>query len=395
MGKSIDINIDEMKSLYNQGLSDNEIAKVFGCSRKSISKRRQKLGLSVNFRRAIDKEKEQIIIQMFSEGKSGGEICRTLHLSSSTIAKFKKEHGIQSAFEMKMSAEDIEKAMQMAKEGYMDTEIANMFSVSAGNIMFHRKQRGIKSQFSYDKISKIDNDKFLELFNQGLGDVEIGKQLGMTSDGIYAHRMRHGYLRESQVLAKSKELTDFQKQVLIGTMLGDSSFKVGKDMINPSVSCAHGIAQKEYCEYKAQIFESLGAYAKYHKRNKPDKRNGKFYEDYTMYIPANPELLDWYKTFYPNGKKVIPFELLQYFTEVSLAFLFMDDGSKASTGAVIATNCFSIEEVERFQKFLMDKFGLETSIFKDHQLYIRAKSYRLMKSLIEPYMCECMKYKIR
>lgn len=395
MGKKIDINLDEMKALYNQGLSDNEIAKKLGCSRKTIEHRRKDCGLSANSHNAIDEEKAEIIIRMFSEGKSGGEICRTLHLSSTTVAKFKREHGILSAFEMKMSAEDIEKAMKMAEEGYMDSEIAKVFGVTAGNTQIHRKKRGIKSRFSYDKISKIDNSKFEGLFKQGLSDEKIAIELDMTADGIYAHRIRHGYLRENYALSKPKELSDFQMQVLIGTMLGDSSFKMGKDVVNPAVTCAHCVAQREYCEYKAHIFESLGAYTKYHKRNKPDKRNGKYYEDYTMFIPANPKLLDWYKAFYPEGKKVIPFELLPYFTKVSLAFMFMDDGSKASTGGLLATNCFEIDEIKQFQDFLLQKFNIETTLLKNHALYIKAKSYRLMKSLIEPYMCECMKYKIR
>lgn len=395
MGKRININLDEMKALYNQGLSDNEIAKILGCSRKTIEHRRKDIDLPANSHRAIDEEKAKIISRMFSEGKSGGEICRTLHLSSATVAKFKKENSILSAFEMKMSAEDIDKAMKMAEDGYMDTEIAKVFGVTAGNIQTHRKKRGIKSKFSYDKISKIDNSKFEKLFRQGLSDEKIAIELGMTADGIYSHRIRHGYLRENYALSKPKELSNFQKQVLIGTMLGDSSFKMGKDMVNPAVTCAHCVAQKEYCEYKAYIFESLGAHTKYHKRSKPDKRNGKCYEDYTMFIPANPMLLDWYNAFYPKGKKVIPFNLFQHFTEVSLAFMFMDDGSKASTGGLLATNCFEVDEIKLFQNFLLEKFNIETTLLKDHALYIKAKSYRLMKSQIEPYMCECMKYKIR
>ena len=47
-----------------------------------------------------------------------------------------------------------------------------------------------------------------------------------------------------------------------------------------------------------------------------------------MYVPANPAIKEWDEAFYKNNKKVIPFELFNYFTEVSLAFMFMDDGTK-------------------------------------------------------------------
>ena len=316
MGRKLSIDLETLKILHGQGLSDAEIAHKLGCSRKTIEHRRKEVGIPANQHPSIDEEKAKTIIQMFLEGRSGGEICRTFHLSNATLVKFKRKHNIQSAFEMKMSEEDIEKAMQMATEGYMDSEIARVFGVTAGAIMFHRKRRGVKSQFSYNKISKIDDSKFKVLFEQGLSDQKIATELGVTADGIYTYRIRHGYLRESYSLAKPKKLSFFQKQVLIGTMLGDASFKLGKGVKNPAVSCAHCVAQKEYCEYKAHIFESLGAKANYHKRNIPDKRNGKCYEDYTLFLPSNPELLDWYKAFYPRGKKVIPFNLLQkYFTK--------------------------------------------------------------------------------
>lgn len=75
--------------------------------------------------------------------------------------------------------------------------------------------------------------------------------------------------------------------------------------------------------------------------------------------------------------------------------MFMDDGSKANCGGQLATNCFSIEDLQKFQTFLLEKFNIETTIYKNHTLYIKAKSFRHMKSNIEPYMCECTKYKIR
>ena len=88
----------------------------------------------------------------------------------------------------------------------------------------------------------------------------------MSSDGIYSHRMRHGYFRESLSENKPIELSNFQKQVLLGTILGDSSFKMGKDSKNPAITCAHCIKQKEYCEYKTKIFENLGSNCVYRKR---------------------------------------------------------------------------------------------------------------------------------
>lgn len=280
-------------------------------------------------------------------------------------------------------------------QGLMDSEIAKQIGgITDGAVFYWRKKLGLKTKFDYSQVAKIDKEKFEELFNQGLSDYVIAEKLGMSPDGVFSHRQRHGYVRKSLIIAKSIPLTQFQKEVLMGTLLGDSSLRVQKKVHNPSLSCSHGITQKEYCEYKTEIFKSLGAHCEYHKRNIPDKRNGKCYEDYTMRTPANPELQIWYNAFYPNGKKVIPADLFKYFTAASLAFMYMDDGYKASCSYSIATNCFDIEHIKVFCRMLKEKFNIDTSILRNNAIYIKANSRNLFEHLIKPYMCDCMLYKL-
>lgn len=281
-------------------------------------------------------------------------------------------------------------------QGLMDSEIAKEIGgITDGTVFYWRKKLGLKSKFDYSRVSKIDNKKFEELFDKGLSDYAIAKELGMSPDGIFSHRMRHGYTRDSLVTAKARPLSEFQKEVLMGTLLGDSSLRRQRKEWNTEVSCAHGMSQKEYCEYKTEIFESIGAHCEYHKRNTPDKRNGICYEDYTMYIPVNPELNSWYDAFYPDGKKVIPSSFFQYFTAASLAFMFMDDGCKTQQSYSISTNCFSLNDLNTFRKMLRDKFDLETTVWKDNALYIKVCSRSRFEDLITPYLCDCMKYKLQ
>lgn len=293
----------------------------------------------------------------------------------------------------KLTEEDKETLIALYNQGLMDTQIAQLLSVSRSAIYYWRKKLNMQTTFDYSKIRKFDNQKFEELFNQGLSDYKIGKLLNVSPDTIYGHRMRHGYFRENYRLNKEIPLTDFQKQVLIGTLLGDSSLR--KPNMNPSFSCAHGAKQKDYSEHLAKIFDSLGAKCCYHKRNIKDKRNGILYEDYTVSIPTNPSFLKYYNAFYSTGKKVIPIDLLkEEFTEVSLAYMFMDDGTKTRSSYKIATNCFAKENVEEFQELLKNKWGIETSIHHDNGLYIMTKSAALFKYLISPYICDCLKYKL-
>lgn len=280
-------------------------------------------------------------------------------------------------------------------QGLMDSEIAKRIGeITDGAVFYWRKKLGLKSKFDYSQVTKIDNKKFEELFSKGLSDYAIAKELGMSPEGVFSHRVRHGYTRDSLMFAKAKPLTEFQKEVLMGTLLGDSSLRKPRIKGNTEVSCAHGASQKEYCEYKTEVFKSLGAHCDYHKRNIPDKRNGIYYEDYTMRIPANPELNSWYEAFYPEGKKTIPVSLFKYFTAASLAFMFMDDGCKTSVSYSISTNCFTIEEINAFREMLKKKFDIETSVFKNNVVYIKACSRSKFNNLITPYLCNSMKYKL-
>ncbi len=392
MGKSKNIDMSRLQVLYRQGLSDSKIAKELGCSRKTVERRRHKLGLPVNFWQSEVKRNPSLIKQMLEEGKSSVEISKHLQVSVTTIGKFKKENNIKGAYDMKMSKEDIDKAMLLAQEGYMDSEIAKLFGVTAGNIRVHRENRGIKSQFTYDKISKIDNKKFEELFNQGLGDEEIGKSLGMSSDGIYSHRMRHGYFRESFKENKLNPLTQDNVEIILGIMMGDGSMECRNK--NARMSTAHGEKQKEYSYYIADKLSNLNPHT-YVSVSKLDERTGKRYTSYWVDLPANPAFNEIYEHFYVKRRKRIPIELFDNFTWQSLAYMFMDDGSKTACGGSFATNCFTIDDLQKFQIFLLEKFNIETTICKNHTLYIKAKSFRHMKSYVEPYMCECTKYKIR
>lgn len=392
MGRSVNIDMKRFHVLYNQGLSDHKIAKELDCNRKTIERRRHKLGLPVNFWQSEAKKNPVLIQQMLEEGKSSIEISKLLNVSVTTLAKFKKENNIKGVYDTKMSKEDIDKAMLLAQEGYMDSEIAKVFGVSPSNIGMHRRKRGIKTQFTYDKISKIDNRKFEELFKQGLGDKEIGKALGMSSDGIYYHRMRHGYFRRSFKENELNPITQDNLEIILGIMMGDGYMENRNK--NARMSIAHGEKQKEYSYYIANKLSNLNPHT-YVSVSKLDERTGKKYTSYWVDLPANPAFNEIYDHFYIDRIKRIPIELFDNFTWQSLAYMFMDDGSKASCGGQLATNCFTIEDLQKFQAFLLEKFNIETTICKNHTMYIKAKSFCHMKSNIKPYMCECTKYKIR
>ena len=76
----------------------------------------------------------------------------------------------------------------------------------------------------------------------------------------------------------------------------------------------------------------------------------------------------------------------------------MDDGSKSKSGYRLATNCFSLIEIEHLCLLLKEKFELNTNIWKSgpnkgNIIYIKAESADKFKELTYTFVHNSMKYK--
>jgi len=244
------------------------------------------------------------------------------------------------------------------------------------------------------KTTKLFLEDLKPLVEQELSDYKIAKILSVNHCSVWLARKRLKLNRRNLTISQSTIPTQRQLEVLVGTLLGDSSLRIdGK--INPSFSCSHGINQKQYCKWKFQELESLGMKLTYHKRKIPDKRNGIYYEDYTIIGKANPEYINLYKNLYISGKKRITKDFLYNFSVLSLAVLFMDDGSKTSKGSIlISTNCFPEDDLVLFTNFLKDKFNLEFSIQSNNSIYLLKKDFNKFKELIQTNIEKSMLYKL-
>ena len=77
----------------------------------------------------------------------------------------------------------------------------------------------------------------------------------------------------------------------------------------------------------------------------------------------------------------------------------MDDGGKASSGLKIATNSFSLDEVENLANILRKKYNLKTSVIKtgalnQYNIYISKTSMKDLVEIIKPYFHSSMYYKL-
>lgn len=268
-------------------------------------------------------------------------------------------------------------------------------------------------------------DSFIELYKMGLSDAQIANKLGFSRGGISKYRSILGLatnniisendkiiIRDLEDLNYNKntiniligqtstesnieKVTDREKAILIGILLGDGNiYKRENSTKNASFSTSHSPNQKLYSIHIATILMGLGARLYFAQSKTLDKRNNKYYESYIVRLKPSKFFNNLYNIFYKNGIKIIPDYIYDYYTSESLAYQYMDDGNKICGTYKIATNCFNVSELQKFQYFLLTKFNLKTTLHKDNGIYIRKESANTFKELVSPYIIDSMKYKL-
>lgn len=209
------------------------------------------------------------------------------------------------------------------------------------------------------------------------------------------------YIKKSLKLGPKKypfkniTLTPDQKSVLVGTVLGDGSLTIPRKGSNANLSFSHCVKQKEFFDYKVNFFVDFGFYSK-PKKLHADSRTGKYYLCWDFKSNAHPIFTEYQNLFYHNKIKKVPENIEDYLTPLALAIWFMDDGSSQKSGYIISTNSFSVEEVNLLINILYSKFNVVANLHHKEQpvIYITAKSKKLFRSIIEPYIIESMNYKL-
>ena len=184
-------------------------------------------------------------------------------------------------------------------------------------------------------------------------------------------------------------LTQEQKSLIIGTILGDGYVRIIPKRKNAFLEVNHSATQKEYVYWTYKILKSVV-------RSGPKLRNGNgnrvACRFYTQCLPEITQLFDY---FYKNKKKLIPNDLK--IDALSLAVWFMDDGSRSRNTLYLNTQQFSAFDQSVLQKLLLDMFGIRSTLNKD-KIYqrIRIVTQDAIKfcNLIREYIPESMQYKL-
>jgi len=223
-----------------------------------------------------------------------------------------------------------------------------------------------------------------------------------------------GYIRADSikkgdtVFTKGYMLTPIQRQMIIGTMLGDGCIDKGNK--NPALVVSHSIKQEALINLKTKILGNLMLSRRVSKQRKGSYSDTPIIIIRSKYDPVFKEFLD--KFYDSNNNYKLSEDILDELGPISLAFWYMDDGSKqvrnskpkkftttkGSTPIVqLSTHAFSQEDVklliQKLKKLGLTAYCVKT---KKNQYFItlNANSSRIFYSMIAPYVVPELAYKL-
>lgn len=222
---------------------------------------------------------------------------------------------------------------------------------------------------------------------------------------------RRNLTGKALVLYKSGlELTERQKNILIGTLLGDAS--MARPLNKPSyyIKFEQKITQADYVHHLYEVFKP---YVGTGPQTRVIKNSYHITPGQSCHFRTygHKDFIPYYNLFYTNCgkglelnyKKRVPRNIAELLTAEGLAYWFMDDGSSQRTSQGIntcfnfSTHGFSYEDQTLLRLTLENKFGLYSRIRKDKtffRLYIKAESANKFVDLIRPYIRPSFLYKI-
>lgn len=192
-------------------------------------------------------------------------------------------------------------------------------------------------------------------------------------------------------MRKHVHLTEYQRSIVVGALLGDGSSIETFSGRNLRLHVDHCKAQKEYVFWKYNALRSLILTPpQYQNKNR----------SWRFRTISHPELTEMGKIFYQGRRKIVPKNLDKILTSLGLAVWFTDDGAryKHDNTYVLNTQCFTNREVKTLAAILRMIFHLNNvSLQADKngwRLHILKRSCKQFKELIEEYMIPDMMYKL-
>ena len=200
-----------------------------------------------------------------------------------------------------------------------------------------------------------------------------------------------------QEYKKKLALGQLQESVLVGSLLGDGTLRMGQRAANANFKVEHGLKQKDYVFWKYKVFKEWVT--------TPPKLSVRYDEKRLPYLKSwwfrtvrHPAITLFHKKFYLNGIKIIPEDIENFFDPLAFAVWIMDDGSLNKGRIDISTYSFELKEIWLLQKAIINRFSLESNYYKDRdrglRMYFRKSETQKLSRVISNFIIPSLQYKI-
>lgn len=237
----------------------------------------------------------------------------------------------------------------------------------------------------------MEKEELYSYVEQGLSDAKIAQLLNLDKQTIYRWRKEYGISSRYKIKLDSlPPLTDYQKELLIGSMLGDGT--ICKNSNTKGVySEGHGIKQLAYLEWKKEILEDYVS-------------RFVVYDTFcSLATISHPYFLDMFYQWYPcktEGRytKRIPKNIT--LTPLSLAVWYMDDGSSSGHQVRIS---FGLDHDSLLHALdALNRLGFNPELHWDKRIrtpnvcgiYFKETDSDKFKEMVKKYIHPSLQYKL-
>lgn len=173
------------------------------------------------------------------------------------------------------------------------------------------------------KAKASKDELYRDLHELGLTPKEIMLKYGYKDyNSFWAATKRRG-MEYPHYAVGVAHLTSEQRQVVLGTLLGDGSL-THQNGRNSSLRVSHCLAQEDLLRMKMSYLKGWITPSS----PREELHLGKIQMNFSTY--THSDFTELYHQFYPGGKKIVPELVLDELQPLGLAVWFMDDGSHMS-----------------------------------------------------------------
>lgn len=231
------------------------------------------------------------------------------------------------------------------------------------------------------------------MFEEKLTQKEIAIRYNVSRASVQRLQKKFGLVVLSDYERRyPKQISKVQKEVLLGSILGDDCIYPFESANYCRLLCCHSLSQKEYIQMKFEIWKNFCHSERVTFTNRKDGPR------YIFSTGGHPDFDEIHRLVYVGKSKTITRAHLEQLTPISLAFWFQDDGSRCKNqGLALHTNCFRFDEVQ----LICDWFWSSLQVYckpqkraeNQYVVFFSNKTSKKFAQIIIPWTHPCMRYK--